>query len=268
MAGSFAAADGRRRLFLRRGNGEKALPLPEPPGQEGKERRGAVLLVDGGGRLAGLAWLEGDGLRSLAVRAAAWNGRRWQAPSWVSRPGPGSQIALSGAVLADGSWLLAWSKFDGQDDEIVWSRRGTGGTWSPVRSLSKDNAVPDITPAVTASKGGALISWSRYDGNQYRLMLARFAEGKWRDERPIGPPGSLYPSFSTSENGAALLYLEAAKPRAWAVLELDAAGRVRARASVPSALERPVVAPSAAGEVILRWPALAREATARLEKVQ
>lgn len=260
-AGSFTAADDRRRLFLLRGNEAKALPLPEPPGQTGDERRSPVLLVDKG-RLVGLAWLEGDSHRTLTVRAAAWNGRRWQPPVAVSHPGLGSQLALSGTVLGDGTWLLAWSAYDGKDDEIVWSRRSAGGAWSPVRSIATDNAVPDITPAVTAAGDGALISWSRYDGEQFRLMLARFNGKAWRDEKPVGPAGSLYPSWS----GTTLLYLEA-EPRAWSVLDVSAAGRVRAKASVPSRLDRPVVAVDASGGVTLRWPSLAQEAAARLEKV-
>jgi hypothetical protein len=254
-AGSAPDANGGRRLFLLRGDDRAAHPLPAPPGQAGRSRSGPVLLVDGG-RLAGLAWLEGDGERAFAVRSAVWTGSAWRAPERVSFPGPGSQLGLTGAVLADGSWLLAWSAFDGHDDEIVWSRR-IGNAWQPVKRLSADNAVPDITPSLAATAdGGALIAWSRYDGHGYALRMARFARGAWEDEHAAAPSGSLYPTFL---GAAKLLYLDvldagAQGRRGWSVLDLDPRGRAMARASVASALDRPAVRFSG-GAAEMRWPA-------------
>lgn len=264
-AGSVADASGGRRLFLRRGNDRASRPLAEPPGQEGRERRGPVLLVDGG-RLAGLAWLEGDDDRSLSVRAALWDGQRWQTPERVSYPGPGSQLALTGAVLTDGSWLLAWSAFDGQDDEIVWARR-QGDAWQPVQRLT-DNSVPDITPALTATAdGGALIAWSRFDGKGYQMRIAHFGRDGWSGEHPAAKSGSLYPVFlGGPAGGSRLLYLDAA-PHGWSVLDLDGQGNVKARASVASPLDRPVVA-FEGSQVRMRWPAQKRQAALPLEKVQ
>ena len=217
-----------------------------------------------GGRLAGLAWLEGDGERSLAVRAAVWNGRRWQAPQPVSVPAR-KPARPHRAVLADGSWLLAWSAFDGTADEIVWSRR-QGRQWLPVKRVSAPNAVPDITPALTATaKDGALLAWSRFDGEGYQLRMARFEGGEWRGERPAGSSGSLYPTFLGGADSPRLLYLDA-DPRAW-TFTLDSEGRVKAKASVSAArLDRPAVV-LGNGEVRMRWPSLAREETARSEKV-
>jgi len=264
-AGSFPdAVTGGSRLFLLRGDDKSARPLAEPSGQEGSQRRGPVLLVDGG-RLAGLAWLEGDTGTALSVRSTAWTGRRWQPVQQVSHPGPGSQLALSGAVLDDGSWLLAWSAFDGTADEIVWSRR-LGGEWLPVRRVSERNAVPDIVPAVTATAGGgALLAWSRYDGHGYQLRLARLEHGEWQGERAAGPSGSLFPVFLGEPDHPRLLYMDA-YPRAWSVLDLDAAGRLRAKASVSSLLDRPVVS-FEGDEVRMRWPGRKAAAAARLERV-
>jgi hypothetical protein len=262
-AGSTPKATGGQTLVLFRGNDKRSQILAEPPGQEGSIRQSPVLLVEGG-RLAGLAWLEGDGLQSLSVRAAAWTGTKWGPVQQVSHPGPGSQLALAGAVLDDGSWLLAWSAFDGTADEIVWSRR-VGETWLPVSRLSKPNAVPDITPALTATPGGgALIAWSRYDGQGYQLRMATFDRGEWKDERTAAPSGSLYPAFL----GSRLLYMDAA-PRAWSVLDLDSAGRIKAKASIPSpsSLGRPVLGFSPEGEVRMRWPAEKRQAAARLDRI-
>lgn len=267
--GSAPNATGGRNLVLFRGNDQRSQPLAEPPGQEGAIRQSPVLLVEGG-RLAGIAWLEGDDPRSLSVRAAAWKGQGW-GQNWgsiqqVSHPGPGSQLALAGAVLDDGSWLLTWSAFDGTADEIVWSRR-VGETWLPVSRLSKPNAVPDITPALTATPGGgALAAWSRYDGQGYQLRLARFdpARGEWRDERAAAPSGSVFPVFAGGPDGARLLYQNAA-PRGWSVLDLDRQGRTVAKASVSSTLGRPLLA-FGGGKVRMRWPSEKREVSARLEK--
>lgn len=265
-AGSAEDDQGRRRLLLFTGSGETVRPWLPPPGQQGTERRNPILLVHEG-QLAGLAWLEGDTDRSLTVRAAAWNGRSWQAAEPVSRPGPGSQLALTGAVLADGSWLLAWSAFDGEDDEIVWARRTRQG-WSPVRPVSKGNTVPDITPSLAAAGDGALIAWSRYDGESYRLHLARFEDGSWRGERAAGPPGSLYPTFQSTADHLYLVHLTAV-PRAWSVLELDPAGKLLRRGTAPSGLaERPVLSEMRAeGGIRLRWISGRRETTAAWERI-
>lgn len=261
--GSSRGEDGRRRLFLLIGDRSGSRPVPEPPGQRGMERRGAVLLVEDG-RLAGLAWLEGDGDGALAVRAAAWDGQAWRTPEPISIPGPGSQLALTGAVLADGSWLLAWSAFDGKDDEIVWSRRTAEG-WSPVRPMSS-NTVPDVTPALVFSGKNALMAWSRYDGHSYRLHLARFADGRWLDERVAAAAGSLFPSFQDSEDGLYLLY-RTAWPKGWSVQEIDGAGKVLREDGVLSdSPERPVIAGRSASGIRLRW--VSREREREREKAQ
>lgn len=256
-AGSAEGEDGRRTLFLVSAEGV----LPAPPGQESMQRRGAVFFVDAGA-LQGMAWLEGNDDRSLAVRAAEWNGHAWRAVEPISRPGPGSQIALAGAVLSDGSWLLAWSAYDGEDHEIVWARRTAQG-WSPARPVSKGNAVPDITPTLAAAGNGALLAWSRYDGESYRLHLARFEASSWKDERPIAPSGTFHPSFQ----GMYLLHRTAA-PRSWSVLELAPSGKVLRQASALSALtERPVLTGDSEDGLRLRWLTGKWEATPALERV-
>lgn len=245
-AGSAEGEDGRRTLFLLSAEGA----LAAPGGQEGAQRQGAIFFVENG-TLQGMAWLEGNGDRSHAVRAAEWNGHAWKAVEPVSQPGPGSQIALAGAVLSDGSWLLAWSAYDGEDHEILWARRTAQG-WSPARPVSKGNAVPDITPALAAAGNGALLVWSRYDGESYRLQLARFDKDGWKDERPIAPSGSFHPAFRGAPDHLYLLH-QTARPSAWSVLELAPSGKVLRRASALSALmERPVLSEGSEG-IRLRW---------------
>jgi hypothetical protein len=264
-AGSFSNEDGRR-LFLLTGDRTGSRPLSEPAGQKGSVRRNPVLLVEDG-TLAGLAWLEGDGTR-LAVRAAAWDGRSWGPVETVSQPGPGSQAGLTGAVLADGSWLLAWDRVDGEDDEIVWSRRQSE-TWTPVRPVSENNHVPDVNPTLTPAGiagSGALLAWSRYDGEGYRLRTARFDGQTWKDERPAAPTHSMHPAFVRDGAHTWLVY-QNGRPQSWSVLELADSGRSLRRASALSALnERPVISEDADG-LRLRWPSSKWEAPASWERV-
>jgi hypothetical protein len=189
--------------------------LPAPGGRTGKLRHDPQLLV-ANGELAGLAWLEGRDLRSLAVRFARWDGEGWERPRTVAAPGPGSQLALAAARLADGSWLLAWSRYDGGDDEVVWSRSADpdGVSWSPPRRLAADNAVPDVTPALAAAPGGgAVAAWSRYDGEDYRVVTARFDGRRWSAPRVVGPAGSLEPSWERAASGEPALVVRTVLPR-------------------------------------------------------
>jgi len=241
------------------GDAANAWRLPAPPRGATTLHHDPLPLLDDAGALAGLAWLEGETPRSLAVRFARWDGARWRQPTTVSAPGPGTQIALAGAALADGTLLLAWSAFDGDDDEVLWSA-WDGAAWSPPARLAPDNAVPDITPALAAVDGGALGAWSRFDGTSYEVVAARFEDGRWSAPAAVAPGGSVSPSFEPAPPGQAAatprLLVRTAAPRGWMLVELDGGGRPQRAAFVAAAEgERPVVEDStAAGEVTLAWP--------------
>ncbi|HEX2162768.1 MAG TPA: hypothetical protein VHM02_02350, partial [Thermoanaerobaculia bacterium] len=175
------------------------------------------------GALAGLAWLEGDAPRGMAVRLARWDGLRWAPAETVAAPGPGSQLALVATALADGTLLLAWSAFDGSDDEVVWSRRD-GDAWSRPERIAADNAVPDVTPALVAVDGGALAAWATFADGAYRVVLARYADGRWSAPRPVAPPGTAFPGFEPATVAPRLLVRRAA-PAGWLLIELDAEHR-------------------------------------------
>ncbi len=198
--------------------------------------------------LAAVVWLEGEADDRLAVRAARFEGGEWRSPETISPPGRGTQIALTAAALADGSWLVAWAAFDGDDDEILWSRSTDGAAWSPPRRVAADNRVPDVTPHLRATAGGALVAWSRYDGNDYRVAVARFDGSGWSEPATVGVRGSVDPAFDDAERP--LLVYRRAVPRGWVVAELGGEG------GAPEA-RPPIVAPEARPAVrVLRQAAV------------
>ncbi len=242
---------GERRLFVLTGDGRgvSRLAAPSPEGA-GLQLRPRLLVRDG--RLAAVAWLEGDTPRELTVRAREWSGADWGPTVIVSRRGEGSQTGLSSTTLADGADLLVWSAFDGADDEILWSRsRGDG--WTAPRRLAPANRVPDVAPAVAAVRGGAVAAWSRLDGDRYQLVVARYRRDAWQAPRVVAD-GGLFPRFIHLEGRLYLLY-RSAQPRGWGVAEIGSNGAVRRTAGfLKTAPERPALELDGPLGVNLRWP--------------
>ena len=231
--------------------------LPVPPRQRTLLRLRPILLGERG-RLVGMAWLEGDDFAALTVHAAAWDGADWSPPTRVTAAEAGNQTGLTGLVLANGSWLLVWSQFDGHDDELYWSVR-RDATWSEPRLLDLNNRVPDITPHLVRQPGGALLAWSRYDGSGYRLLLARFHGGRWEAPEPVGGHGTVYPRFTRRYDQIYLLY-RTAWPPDWTVAKVAGDGhRLLGHAVFPdSPPERPVLRAAGPQGVTLIWPSLRR----------
>ncbi|HEV7667956.1 MAG TPA: hypothetical protein VGS22_05500 [Thermoanaerobaculia bacterium] len=265
----------RRELFVLLGQGASGPRrfLPSLPSSSPVQAHAVALTA--GARLAGLVWLEGTDSRSLAVKAARFKNGRWSAPQTISPPGPGSQLALAAALLADGSYVLAWSAFDGEDDEILWSHGRPGFAWTAPRPVASGNRVPDITPALVSTAGGALLSWARFDGNDYRVMTSAFAADRdasanpWSAPRTVGPKGSVFPTLERTADGIRLLARTAA-PRGWEAVETDALGKPLRRAAISTAgspaddrADRPRLLPTAAA-VTFRWPGGAKDAIADL----
>lgn len=206
------------------------------------------------GDLLGATWLDGRSPRRLAVAFAPWNGAAWGPREPVAPPAAGSQLALTATATRDGDVLLAWSAFDGEDDEILWSRRA-GTAWSTPARLAADNGVPDITPALftppRTDRSQALAAWSRYQDGQYRVVLSRFDGRSWSEPVILGPAGSVFPSFAASpaSRGTRLLF-RTARPRGWRVVELDPGGRPRRAAQALTGerqLPRPEIQETEAG---------------------
>ncbi len=259
--GTQRAGDSSRKLVAYRGDQSEIHDFPVPGHQKERLRHGGQLLVENG-ILRGMVFFEGPSKDRLDLWYTLWNGERWKRPRKVAPAVKGSQLSLSAAVLSDGSWLVVWSRFDGTDDEVFWTRR-EGDQFTPIRRASPDNQVPDINPTLVASENGALLAWSRWDEEGYRLQVAHFSGGVFGEAQAAGPLGSLYPSFDRSGDDHYLLYLEAS-PRSWAVAALDSKGKVTARArTLSTSRDRPLLSFGESSRVSLRWTA--EKATVNLE---
>lgn len=197
--------------------------LAVPAGDPGSRLRTRPVVLASAGRVEGLAWLEGTPGEPLTVRVARrGEGGGWGETATVSRPGPGSQTGLVGAVLADGRWLLSWSRFDGADDELVWSVGDATG-WSAPRPVHAGNDAPDVAPALFANGDVVLLAWSRMVDAEYRVMTARWNGGAWEAPRQAAGAGSLYPTFAGID-GDPYLVVRRARGAAWELLDLDRSG--------------------------------------------
>ncbi len=196
--------------------------------------------------LRALAWLEATRPRAQEVWLSPYRDGQFETAVRLVGAGPGSQTALDAAVLADGSWLLVWSAFDGVDDELVWRQGQPDGSWAGGR-VSPDNRAPDITPRLLVTADGAAVAWSRYDGRVYRVRTAHFEQGVWREESWAAPPDSLYPEWVGDTD--TLLYLEGAT-RVWMGVGRESAVQFRAATEAPPVIDRD----PASGVLRAHWP--------------
>lgn len=234
--------------------------LPSVPRREALQLMPVLLVLDGD--LRGAAWLEGKSHRSLAVRYTEWTGIDWGPVATVSSPGRGSQTGLAGLALRNGELLLAWSRFDGSDDELYWSWR-EGSAWSRPARVGGNNRTPDITPALARSGRGATLVWARMDEGEYQLLSRGFTSGNWQPERVVSGPGSLFPSLVRQDDRLLVLY-RTAMPQGWSLAELDGRTHLPRRAHVEETSSlRPIVTEQGATGSVLRWRQMNRSAVLR-----
>jgi hypothetical protein len=112
--------------------------------------------------------------------------------------------------------------------------------------------VPDITPVAVAVPGGALIAWSRFDGEEYRLALATFDGTSFREVGAPGPPGSIDPGFVAGGVVPRLVWFDA-RADAWVLAEVAADGTLTERARVAGPIDDPPVVSVARGKASFRF---------------
>ena len=279
VAGSRPASDSGARgelsldeLFLLVGDegAQRPLRLPGHTSGTARARFEPVVLV-ANGTLVGLAWLEGSDPQRLEVWAAAVRSPAadseestdpvFERPVRVAAAARGTQTGLDGAVLDDGSWLLAWSAFDGQDDEIRVAVR-TRGLWQAAQNLT-DNQVPDIRPRVATTTSGVAVAWSGFvreenaaaPSSGYRLHLARrlLAVMVW-DTEELPALGAHRLSWSGPPSSRRLLSYRS-WPRQWSLAELDGTAQVTRTALIETDLRETPVVRLVAGDPTLLWSA-------------
>lgn len=262
LASGIRVQHGRVDLALAGSLGRRAQRVQLPAKVSTAHRTRPTPLVSSGG-LEGLAWLEGADIGRLSVRVAAFEGGSFTEPTTVSPAGSRSQTGLSGVVLADGTWLLVWSRFDGDDDDLFWSTRRADGSWTRPRRIAADNSVPDITPHLLARDGGALLAWSRLEG-EYEVVTAAFDGATWTRPTRLGITGGLSPQYRRLSGRGEYLLVRNAWPAGWTALHLDAQGRPVEFAVVAEESAQPPVLRAEGGSALaFQWPH--RQAPARLE---
>ncbi len=261
VAAGIRTGDQIQELVVLTGGSGPGRRLAPPPGANLTWRARPVVLAGSRG-LEGLAWLEGSPHGALTVHAVRWTGDGWEAPTTVAWPHGGSQSGLAGAVLSDGTWLLVWARFDGEDDELVWSAR-RGDTWSAPEAVTAANTVPDVTPTLFPLSDGALLAWSRLVDGEYRVLCAQLSGTTWSTPQPVTSRGGVYPGFA-GRDGTPFLVVRSTSPVGWVVLELDPSGRpLRQAAAASTHPGRPALRlgdgvarlqlPLAGEEAILSW---------------
>ena len=237
-------------MFVATVDGEGTIALQPTPSKPEHPRARTNLMIDRG-RLAGITWLEGASQKTTSVRAAAWNGRGWEPTETVAPPLGREQTLLRGIVLLDGSWLLVWAAVD-TDDDIWWSRR-TGRAWSQPQRLHADNDVSDVDPVLAATARGALAAWTAFDGSDFRIRLASFEGGHWR-EMPFASGKAAIPRTFVDLGGSPALLYDAVVPDVWNLVELADDGRVRTHSAQSRGPERVPMIRANEDSVVAFWP--------------
>ncbi len=250
----------RREIVMISAAGSSVRRLTAPNGQSEPFRVRPTPILGTGSELEGLAWLEGADLKSLSVRFSHRQSSEWSDVVEIAPATRGSQSGLTATVLADGSWLLVWAAFDGNDDDLFFSQIVGESISRPARVL-RNNGVPDIMPSLIASDTGALLAWSQLEEGHYRVKVSYFDGGAWSGSRTHGPPGAQRAELIRHNDDLRLVYQQA-WPRGWNVSEIDGLGRTERRAEFPvSSHRRPALTRSIGGTLEMRWPGLgSREA--------
>lgn len=193
------------------------------------------LVAEAPGAPEQLVWIEGTEPTRSRIRSSRRVGGSWSSPVTVEDFGPGSRTGLHVVRMPGGDLLAAWAAYDGTDDEIHWSRWSLEEGWSSPRALT-DDTYPDVTPSLVALNdpvaGGVLLAWSGYDGEDYRISLARWTGDGFEALPGAAGRGAARPRFQTVDGDVFLVWRQAA-PRGWGMAAVGETGELTRSALAP-----------------------------------
>lgn len=108
---------------------------------------------------------------------------------------------------AEGSPWAYWNATFGQSGEIVY-RVLNQGKWSPPASVPRKNRFPALNPdAAVDSRGTIWLTWSGYDGQDYKIYLTHWTGTGWAPETQVSesPGPNLFPSLGFDSDGYPLV---------------------------------------------------------------
>lgn len=108
-------------------------------------------------------------------------------------------------------WAV-WSRFNGSDFDLAWSRWLPGG-WAPIRRVD-DSLVPgdDLGPRMVFDGGGRpYLTWWREEGGTGRVYLSCFLVTSWMPALLVSDPGvdSRNPRLGVQDDGSVLIEYDA-----------------------------------------------------------
>ncbi len=127
------------------------------------------------------------------VNSSTWEPARIVSDLGYENTGPAVAVDLVGQL-----WLV-WAANPGGMDDVYFSVREPGSSWTEPARLNEKNEVPDIRPAIELLKDGDVqVSWQTFDFNLggYTVALKQFALDslvKTRYKTPLDPASDLRP---------------------------------------------------------------------------
>jgi lysophospholipase L1-like esterase len=148
-------------------------------------------------------WVNVRGSTSRVLVLDTSSNAVWVLASEASAAAAGPKILFD----AQGSAWAFWSTASGQSGEIVY-RVFRQGDWTAPESVPRATTWPAINPDAAADVRGTIwLTWSGYDGRDYRVYLSRWTGTGWAPAAPVSrhPGANLFPSLGFDFDGSPLV---------------------------------------------------------------
>ncbi|MCJ7668547.1 MAG: GDSL-type esterase/lipase family protein [Anaerolineae bacterium] len=158
----------------------------------------------------GKAWVVWSGSTGTDDRLfyAKWEGDGWSRPQVVRTTISIRNHSPALAAGEDGTLWPVWVGFDGNDEEIFFSR-WVGDSWEPERRLNgddQDSELYDLSPSIAFDgQGNPWVVWVGYEGwLDEEIFFARWGEDGWSQEGRVSSDDAtpdLMPTLAVDKNG-------------------------------------------------------------------